>query len=49
MKTAWFKKSVFFYIVVFVLWAVYLLVTFQDHRYEENPVPSAGLEQSHGG
>ncbi len=48
MTGSFFKKSISFYATLFALWAVFLLVKYHDHRYEESPVPSAGLEQSAG-
>ncbi len=46
MTGAFFKKNFFFYAALFALWAAFLLVRYSGHRYEEAPVPSAGLEQS---
>jgi hypothetical protein len=46
MTGAFFKKSFSYYAALFALWAVFILVRYHGHRYEEAPVPSAGLEQS---
>ena len=48
MTGAFFKKSISFYATLFALWAVFLLAKYHGHRYEDSPLPSAGLEQSAG-
>jgi len=48
MKGMRFNKNASFYAVFFALWAGFILVKYHGHRFEESPVPSAGLEQSMG-
>jgi tetratricopeptide (TPR) repeat protein len=48
MNGTFFNKNISFNAALFTLWAVFLLVKYNGHRFEENPVPSAGLEQSMG-
>jgi hypothetical protein len=39
------RRGNLFYPLVFAAWAIFLLVQYRDHRYEDTPPPSAGFER----